>query len=60
MKGTGSLQVRNNYDIVWESLDGSETGTGMLTAMWGRSPQIFPAQECLIVRFDDKFATYTF
>ena len=54
------MQVRNNYDIVWESLDGSETGTGMFNGDVGEITQIFPAQECLIVRFDDKFATYTF
>ena len=59
-EGDRVMQVRNNYDIVWESLDGSETGTGMFNGDVGEITQIFPAQECLIVRFDDKFATYTF
>ena len=59
-EGDRVMQVRNNYDIVWESLDGSETGTGMFNGDVGEITQIYPAQECLIVRFDDKFATYTY
>lgn len=59
-EGDRVMQVRNNYDIVWESLDGSETGTGMFNGDVGEITQILPAQECMVVRFDDKFATYTF
>ena len=54
------MQVRNNYDIIWESADGAEQGTGMFNGDVGEIVQIFPGQECMIVRFDDKLATYAF
>ena len=59
-EGDRVMQVRNNYDIVWETADGSEQGTGMFNGDVGEIVQIFPGQECLLVRFDDKLATYTF
>lgn len=59
-EGDRVMQIRNNYDIVWESVDGSETGTGMFNGDVGEIMQISPAQECLVVRFDDKLATYMF
>lgn len=59
-EGDRVMQIRNNYDIVWESVDGAETGTGMFNGDVGEIIQIFPAQECLVVRFDDKLATYMF
>ena len=58
--GDRVMQVRNNYDIVWERMDGSEDGCGMFNGDVGEIVQIFPSQECLTVRFDDKLATYTF
>ena len=54
------MQVRNNYDIVWETVDGKESGMGMFNGDVGEIVQLFPGQECLVVRFDDKLATYTF
>ena len=54
------MQVRNNYDILWETEDGKEAGNGMFNGDVGEILQIFPAQECLLVRFDDKIATYSF
>ena len=59
-EGDRVMQVRNNYDIIWETVDGSEQGTGMFNGDVGEIVQIFPGQECLIVRFDDKLATYAF
>lgn len=59
-EGDRVMQIRNNYDIVWESVDGSETGTGMFNGDVGEIIQISSAQEYLIVRFDDKLATYMF
>ena len=55
------MQVRNNYDIVWER-EGSddETGTGVFNGDVGELERIYPQQECLVVRFDDRLATYTF
>lgn len=59
-QGDRVMQIRNNYDIVWEREDGKEAGSGMFNGDVGEIIQIFPAQECLLVRFDDKIATYTF
>lgn len=51
----------HNYDIVWER-EGSddETGTGVFNGDVGELERIYPQQECLVVRFDDRLATYTF
>ncbi len=58
--GDRVMQVRNNYDIVWDRMDGSDSGCGMFNGDVGEIIQIFPEQECLSVRFDDKLATYTY
>lgn len=58
-EGDRVMQIRNNYDILWETADG-EAGTGMFNGDVGEVMQIFPQQECILVRFDDKIATYTF
>ncbi len=57
--GDRVMQIRNNYDILWETQDG-EAGTGMFNGDIGEITQIFPQQECLVVAFDGKMATYTF
>lgn len=59
-QGDRVMQVRNNYDIVWETVSDGQTGMGMFNGDVGEIVQIFPSQECLTVRFDDKLATYTF
>ncbi len=59
-EGDRVMQIRNNYDIIWERVDNHEQGTGMFNGDVGEILQIFPSQECLIVKFDDKLATYTF
>lgn len=59
-EGDRVMQIRNNYDIVWERMDNHEQGMGMFNGDVGEILQIFPGQECLIVKFDDKLATYTF
>ena len=50
----------SNYDIVWERMEDGEQGTGMFNGDVGEIAQIFPQQECLTVRFDDRIATYTY
>ncbi len=57
--GDRVMQIRNNYDILWETQDG-EAGMGMFNGDIGEIAQIFPQQECLVVAFDGKIATYTF
>ena len=59
-EGDRVMQIRNNYDIVWERIDGHDQGAGMFNGDVGEILQIFPGQECLLVKFDDKIATYTF
>ncbi|MGM9613492.1 MAG: ATP-dependent RecD-like DNA helicase [Butyricicoccus sp.] len=59
-EGDRVMQIRNNYDIIWERIDGRDQGTGMFNGDVGEILQIFPGQECLLVKFDDKIATYTF
>lgn len=53
-EGDRVMQVRNNYDIVWEREGGDETGTGVFNGDVGELERIYPQQECLIVRFDDR------
>ena len=59
-EGDRVMQVRNNYDIVWERMEDGEQGTGMFNGDVGEIAQIFPQQECMTVRFDDRIATYTY
>ena len=58
-EGDRVMQVRNNYDIVWERRDG-EQGMGMFNGDVGEILRIFPQQECMTIRFDDRVATYTY
>ena len=59
-EGDRVMQVRNNYDIVWERREDDEQGMGVFNGDVGEILQIFPQQECLVVRFDDRIATYTY
>ena len=59
-EGDRVMQVRNNYDIVWERMGDGEQGTGVFNGDVGEILQIFPQQECMTVRFDDRIATYTY
>lgn len=59
-EGDRVMQVRNNYDIVWERREDEEQGTGIFNGDVGEILQIFPQQECMVIRFDDRIATYTY
>lgn len=59
-EGDRVMQVRNNYDILWEREDGKEAGSGMFNGDVGEILHIFPQQECVQIRFDDKIAVYTY
>ncbi len=59
-EGDRVMQVRNNYDIVWEKQGDDEQGTGVFNGDVGEIIRIFPQQECMVIRFDDRIATYTF
>ncbi|WP_346704252.1 ATP-dependent RecD-like DNA helicase [uncultured Agathobaculum sp.] len=59
-EGDRVMQVRNNYDIIWEKRENDEQGTGVFNGDVGEILQIFPRQECMVIRFDDRIATYTY
>lgn len=59
--GDRVMQVRNNYDIIWEKeYDPEEEGTGMFNGDVGKIVGISLRDENLCVQFDDKLAHYTF
>ena len=57
-QGDRIMQTRNDYDVVWEKDDGT-VGTGMFNGDVGKILEIDPSGELLVVRFDDRTATYT-
>ena len=59
-EGDRVMQIRNNYDIIWKSLDGSTVGTGMFNGDVGIIRSIDPDMETLSVVFDDREADYEF
>lgn len=59
--GDRVMQVRNNYDIVWEKEDNpAEDGAGMFNGDVGRIIGISLTEENMLIQFDDKLAHYTF
>ncbi|MDO4173249.1 MAG: ATP-dependent RecD-like DNA helicase [Eubacteriales bacterium] len=59
--GDRVMQVRNNYDIVWEKEDNpAEDGSGMFNGDVGRIVGISLTEENMLIQFDDKLAHYTF
>ena len=59
-EGDRVMQIRNNYDIMWKKLDGSQVGTGIFNGDVGVITEIDPAAETLTVVYDDREADYTF
>lgn len=59
-EGDRVMQIRNNYDILWKRIDGSEAGTGIFNGDVGIIQKIDPAAESLTIRFDDREAEYDF
>jgi exodeoxyribonuclease V alpha subunit len=55
------MQTKNNYDIQWESGNGTDqtAGSGVFNGDIGTVIFIDPAEEEMVVSFDDKEATYT-
>jgi len=58
--GDKVMQVRNNYDIMWESADKKSKGTGVFNGDIGVITNIDNDRETLTVDFEDKLVTYTF
>jgi exodeoxyribonuclease V alpha subunit len=59
--GDRVMQTKNNYDIEWESGDGVDqtVGSGVFNGDIGTVVFINTADREMVVRFDDKEATYT-
>jgi len=58
--GDKVMQIRNNYDIIWESPDKKTSGTGIFNGDIGVILNIDHDKETMIVDFDDKLVTYIF
>ncbi|MCI6831859.1 MAG: ATP-dependent RecD-like DNA helicase [Clostridiales bacterium] len=59
--GDKVMQVRNNYDIVWEKEDDpDEVGSGMFNGDVGEIIGISIPNESMLIRFDDRIAHYSF
>ena len=56
-EGDRVMQTKNNYDLAWEKPDGS-TGMGIFNGDIGEIESINIASECMIIRFDDRQASY--
>ena len=59
-EGDRVMQIRNNYDIMWKSCDGSTVGTGIFNGDIGCIRTIDTDMETLTVVFDDREADYDF
>ena len=58
-EGDKVMQVRNNYDIVWQQPDGT-AGTGIFNGDMGMIEMLDNGSKTIQVRFEDKLATYSF
>jgi len=58
--GDKVMQVRNNYDIIWESPDKIITGAGVFNGDVGVIVSIDHESETVVVDFEDKLVKYTF
>ena len=56
--GDRVMQIRNDYDVLWERSDGY-VGSGMFNGDVGIVEEIDAGGEMMRIRFDDRTATYT-
>ena len=54
------MQIKNNYDILWRSADGSSAGSGIYNGDIGRIVSIDTDAENVTVDFDGRLAAYAF
>ena len=57
-EGDRVMQVRNNYDLLWTSKDGSRAGVGVFNGDIGHITAILPGEDVMIVSFDDRLVEY--
>ena len=58
-EGDKVMQIRNNYDIIWQQPDGT-AGTGIFNGDMGIIEMLDPGSKTIQVRFEEKLATYSF
>ena len=58
-EGDRVMQVKNNYDVLWEERDGKGVGMGIFNGDIGRIEAIDPASGIVTVDFDGHRAEYT-
>lgn len=58
--GDRVMQVKNNYDILWQSCATAEVGAGVFNGDTGTITMIDRREKVLVVRFDDRDAAYAF
>ena len=56
--GDRVMQTKNNYDVLWERDDGT-AGSGIFNGDVGVIQDIDSSGELIVLRFDDRTATYT-
>ena len=54
------MQIRNNYDIMWKTADGSSIGAGVFNGDVGILRAIEPALETATAVYDDREVDYDF
>ena len=59
-EGDRVMQIKNNYDIMWKTSDGTTVGTGIFNGDVGILKTIDPDMEQVTVIFDDREAQYDF
>jgi len=59
-EGDRVMQIRNNYDLFWKKIDGSQVGTGIFNGDVGIIRRVDSQMELLTVVFDDREADYDF
>jgi len=59
-EGDRVMQIRNNYDIVWNYVNQAGSGTGIFNGDIGVIKTIDPATETMTVLYDDRLASYPF
>lgn len=59
-EGDRVMQIRNNYDIMWQKTDDSAVGAGIFNGDVGTVVSIDPGAETMTVVFDDRQAEYDF
>jgi len=58
--GDRVMQIRNNYDILWKTADGSTVGSGVFNGDIGIIQKIDPNTELVTVLYDDRLVEYDF